>query len=430
MFGTEFAVEAYRLLMEVLGANAQVRSGSAGEVLAGRIERAHRAALILTFGGGTNEVQRDIIAAAGLGLPALRRNLMDFTFSEAQDELAGLAGKILAERDAPWPDLAAAGVLAAGLPEALGGAGLGLLEQCSVLAEIGRAVSDVPYLASIVLGAGAIAEFGRRSNSSGGRSRPGVARSCSPPRWRRRTATTRGHLRPPRCGRHGRWLLSGVKTAVPAAPRADLLLVPASAAGRGAGVPGRAVRCGVSVQPQQLTDFAEAGRVVLDGVTLDDDRVLPGQGAEVADWLVSRGTVGLCALQAGVLERALELTAEYARNRVQFGRPIGSFQAVAQRLADAYIDAEAVRLTMWQAAWLLAGGRRLGSHRGRHGQVLGRRRRPPGGAHRGPRARRVGHRHVLPGAPLLRRGQAPRVRPRRRHRPAPPHRRDPENPRW
>ena len=73
VFGTEFAVEAYRLLMEVLGASAVVRSGSPGEVLAGRIERAHRAALILTFGGGTNEVQRDIIAAAGLGLPYSRK---------------------------------------------------------------------------------------------------------------------------------------------------------------------------------------------------------------------------------------------------------------------------------------------------------------------------------------------------------------------
>jgi len=73
VFGTEFAVEAYRLLMEVLGAGADVRSGSAGEVLAGRIERAHRAALILTFGGGTNEVQRDIIAAAALGLSITRR---------------------------------------------------------------------------------------------------------------------------------------------------------------------------------------------------------------------------------------------------------------------------------------------------------------------------------------------------------------------
>ncbi len=55
-----------------------------------------------------------------------------------------------------------------------------------------------------------------------------------------------------------------------------------------------------------------------------------------------------------MVERALELTAEHARTRVQFGRPIGSFQAVAQRLADAYIDVEAVRLTMWQAAWLLS----------------------------------------------------------------------------
>ena len=73
VYGTEFAVEAYRLLMEVLGANALVRSGSPGEALAGRIERMHRAALILTFGGGTNEVQRDIIAMAGLGLPAARR---------------------------------------------------------------------------------------------------------------------------------------------------------------------------------------------------------------------------------------------------------------------------------------------------------------------------------------------------------------------
>jgi 3-oxocholest-4-en-26-oyl-CoA dehydrogenase alpha subunit len=72
VFGTEFATEAYRLLMEVLGANAHVREGSAGAVLAGRIERMHRAALILTFGGGTNEVQRDIVAAAGLGLPVRR----------------------------------------------------------------------------------------------------------------------------------------------------------------------------------------------------------------------------------------------------------------------------------------------------------------------------------------------------------------------
>ncbi len=280
---------------------------------------------------------------------------MDFTLSEAQDELAGLTRKILAERDTPWADLAAAGVLAAGLPEALGGAGLGLLEHCSVLAEIGRAVSDVPYLASIVLGAGAIAEFGspeqqRRWAAPAGRGSVLLTAALAEedgddPRLPSASAVRR----------NSRWVLSGVKTAVPAALRADLLLVPASTTD---GVMVFLVEGSeVSVQPQQLTDFAEAGRVVLDGVTLDDDRVLgPGQGGRITDWLVARATVGLCAMQAGVLERALELTAEYARSRVQFGRPIGSFQAVTQRLADAYIDTEAARLTMWQAAWLLASG--------------------------------------------------------------------------
>jgi alkylation response protein AidB-like acyl-CoA dehydrogenase len=72
VYGTEFAIEAYRLLMEVLGAAAVVRDGSPGAVLAGRIERLHRSALILTFGGGTNEIQRDMIAATALGLPVTR----------------------------------------------------------------------------------------------------------------------------------------------------------------------------------------------------------------------------------------------------------------------------------------------------------------------------------------------------------------------
>ena len=73
VYGTELAIEAYRLLMEVLGPAATIRSGSPGAALRGRIERAHRAALILTFGGGTNEIQRDIIAATGLRLPVGRR---------------------------------------------------------------------------------------------------------------------------------------------------------------------------------------------------------------------------------------------------------------------------------------------------------------------------------------------------------------------
>ncbi|HUD79006.1 MAG TPA: acyl-CoA dehydrogenase family protein [Streptosporangiaceae bacterium] len=73
VYGTELTIDACRLLLTVLGANAQVRTGAAGALLAGRIERMQRSALILTFGGGTNEVQRDIIGAAALGLPLRRR---------------------------------------------------------------------------------------------------------------------------------------------------------------------------------------------------------------------------------------------------------------------------------------------------------------------------------------------------------------------
>jgi 3-oxocholest-4-en-26-oyl-CoA dehydrogenase alpha subunit len=73
VFGTEFATEAYRLLTEVLGTNGYVRAGSPAAVLHGRVERMARSSLILTFGGGTNEIQRDIIAAAGLRLPLGRR---------------------------------------------------------------------------------------------------------------------------------------------------------------------------------------------------------------------------------------------------------------------------------------------------------------------------------------------------------------------
>jgi 3-oxocholest-4-en-26-oyl-CoA dehydrogenase beta subunit len=152
---------------------------------------------------------------------------MDFSLSEAQTEIAGLARKILAEQgSAPrqWADLAAAGVLAAGLPEPLGGAGLGFLEQCSVLAEAGRAVSPVPYLSSLVLGAGAIAAFGTADQQR---------------RWAAPAA--HGELvltaalaeedgddpRVPSASAQpmrgdgevgGGWLLSGVKTTVPAAP--------------------------------------------------------------------------------------------------------------------------------------------------------------------------------------------------------------------
>jgi alkylation response protein AidB-like acyl-CoA dehydrogenase len=69
IFGTEFAIEAYRLLMECLGEEAYLSQDSPGSVLRGRLERLYRQILMLTFGGGTNEIQRDMIAMLGLGMP-------------------------------------------------------------------------------------------------------------------------------------------------------------------------------------------------------------------------------------------------------------------------------------------------------------------------------------------------------------------------
>ena len=305
---------------------------------------------------------------------------MDFNQDEAARELAGLARKILTDRltaerlraaeagdgfdPALWADLAGAGILSAALPESLDGAGLGLLAQCSVLTELGRAVAPIPYLPSIMLGAGALARFGtgeqqRRWAVPAARGEVVLTAALAEEDGddpRAPSATAEPAAGEPTAGG---WVLSGVKTTVPAAPPADLMLVPAATPPKVTVFLVTPADEGVTVQPQRVTG-GSAGRVMLDGVRLGADRVLgtPAAGREIAGWLLDHATVGLCALQLGVVERALEMTAEYARNRVQFGKPIGGFQAVAQRLADGYIDVEAVRLTMWQAAWQLSAGLR------------------------------------------------------------------------
>jgi 3-oxocholest-4-en-26-oyl-CoA dehydrogenase beta subunit len=148
------------------------------------------------------------------------------------------------------------------------------------------------------------------------------------------------------------WVLTGAKSVVADGMRADLFLVPASSE---AGVQVFLVRpsdAGVRREREVIVDGDSAATLELTGVRLGPDQVLGG--AEVLSWLLAHFTAALCAHQLGVLERALELTAAYARERKQFDRPIGSFQAVGQRLADAYIDVEAVRLTTWELAWRLS----------------------------------------------------------------------------
>jgi alkylation response protein AidB-like acyl-CoA dehydrogenase len=95
-------------------------------------------------------------------------------------------------------------------------------------------------------------------------------------------------------------------------------------------------------------------------VRVGSDEVLaaPGEGEAILDWLEPRAITALSAIAVGAAEEGLRRTAIYTSTRKQFGREIGSFQGVSLRAADAYIDVEAMRSTMWQAAWRIDEGAR------------------------------------------------------------------------
>ena len=142
---------------------------------------------------------------------------------------------------------------------------------------------------------------------------------------------------------------------MPAAQLADAIVVSAQAEdGPGLFVVETATD-GVTVTPASTTNGEPFADVELAGAV--SHRLNETSGADAVGSLYTRALVGLCAMQVGVAERALKVAASYTSEREQFGRPIGSFQAVQQRLADAFIDVEAIRWTTWHAAWLIAEGR-------------------------------------------------------------------------
>jgi alkylation response protein AidB-like acyl-CoA dehydrogenase len=237
---------------------------------------------------------------------------MDFSYDDTQHALADLARKVFTDHATHdrlkelaagaqsfdsdlWESLRSAGLLDVGVSEG------GFLEQCVVLIEQGRAVAPVPlwahYIGAPVVG------------SSDG------------------LVTVR---------------LDGVGT--PALEQATSLV---DVAGND-----------VSVVDPTSVEVAERRETTAGfpefEITLDEASAagVDCDGAQLA----LRAVVAVCALGAGVAERALELTAAYTTERKQFDRPLGSFQAVQQRAADAYIDVEAMRSTMWQAAWRLSEG--------------------------------------------------------------------------
>ena len=300
---------------------------------------------------------------------------MDFALTDEQESFGELARQILADgctkdrlieiekRNGPrfdetlWSELAKAVLLGIAIPEAYGGSELGFFELALIIEQVGAHAAPVPLLETLVMGAAPIAEFG--SDAQKQAHLPGVANgeriitaalveALSEIEHPQTKATANGEG----------YSLDGVKVCVPAAQIADLVLIPATIGDDVAIFLVDPEAAGVEIEPMQTTSGQPEARVSLGGVQVSADDVLgsPAQGAEILEWLRLRATAAQCALALGVSETALSLTAEYTKERKQFGSPIATFQAVGQRLADAYVDTEAIRLTAWQAAWRIAEG--------------------------------------------------------------------------
>ncbi|MCU1356019.1 MAG: Acyl-CoA dehydrogenase [Acidimicrobiales bacterium] len=303
---------------------------------------------------------------------------MDFTLSDEQVAIRDLAARILTEQLPPerlreietsddewfardvWAELAKADLLGICLPEAHGGGGYGFFELALILEQAGKAVAPLPLHATLALGALPIAHFGSADQQAAllplvasgdlvltaALSEGGIG---YPPEVPATAATRDGDG----------WKISGTKHLVPAAHLAGRVLV--------------AARTGDTTSTVFLVDPSADGVTAvwnrsangepLSTMTFTDVTVAAGDvlgevdaGAEVVAWTTDRGVAAWCAVQAGVCEAALRLTATYTSERKQFDTPIATFQAVAHRAADAYIDTEAVRLTAYQAAWRLAEG--------------------------------------------------------------------------
>ncbi|OJZ75546.1 acyl-CoA dehydrogenase [Mycobacterium paraffinicum] len=287
---------------------------------------------------------------------------MDFSTTEAATDLGGLVDTIvnsvctpehhreLDELDqrfdrALWGKLIDAGILTSASATSVGGDGFGVLEQVAILVALGHQLAAVPYLESVMLGAGALARFGTEAlQQDWGAPAVGGEKIL--------TVALLGEMGegPVRATRAGDgYRLTGTRTQVGFGPVADAFLVPAEI-DSGTGVFLLAAGdSGVSVSALETTGLGSVGHLALDGAQVDGARMIGG--AEVVAWLDTLAALGRSAYQLGVLERGLQLTAEYAREREQFDRPIGSFQAVSQRLADGYIDIKGLRLTLTQAAW-------------------------------------------------------------------------------
>jgi alkylation response protein AidB-like acyl-CoA dehydrogenase len=283
-----------------------------------------------------------------------------FAFTEEQDELRGVVRRLLDRRGGPevrepdvvaegydrevWAQLAEqVGAHSLGIPEEFGGGGFSLLETLIVVEELGRRLSDIPFLGSAVLASEAVLATGDRAACE--RLLPGIAsgEQVVSLAWAEpETGWVRDGFRTTARSDGDAWLLDGRKVHVLDGAQADTVLVLATADGRPA-LFEVAEPEATATTPLDLTR-----RMAELDLAATPARLL---GHPPVQRIVDVAAAALAAESVGAAQRWLHETVEYTKMRTQFGRPIGSFQALKHRLADCYVAVESARSLSYAASW-------------------------------------------------------------------------------
>lgn len=296
----------------------------------------------------------------------LRKSARDFLSAECPKSLVRQAeASELGYSPELWKKLAALGWMGLALPEAYGGAGLSLLDFGVLVEEYGRAAAPGPMFCTVALGALPIIESGTSEQKRA--LLPKVAAgelvltmAVSEPEVNEDPRFVATKALP----QDGRYAIAGTKLFVPFAHVADHMLVVT----RTQGAPGDAKGITVFIVDGKAPGVHLTPLITIAGdkqfeVRLDRLSVRPGDvlgtlhnGLSVVTETLKKATALRCAEMVGGAQQELEITAEHAKTRVQFERPIGTFQAVQHKLADMYVDVQGARWTAYHALWRLSQG--------------------------------------------------------------------------
>ncbi len=303
---------------------------------------------------------------------------MDFGFSQEQEMLRATARKFF-ENECPstfvrkmlddpagvtadfWQKLAEQGWLGLIYPEAYGGVGLGFVDLTVLMEEMGRAVMPGPYFSTVLLGGLTILEGGSDSQKkewlekiSSGAAKVTLAWTEPNARWDATAVTLAARES------RGGFTLSGTKLFVHDAHTADAVVVAARTANGGSAedgitlflVPKDARGLEVKLLPT-MDQTRKLCEVTLKDVSVGADALVgeKGKGWQPLARVVDRATVALCGEMCGGAQKVLDMTTEYAKIRVAFGKPIGAYQAVKHTAADMLVDVESAKSITYYAAW-------------------------------------------------------------------------------